>query len=267
MPKEGPLNPLQKAKAKNYYERSQIAKQVRAARAHESNPGEKYDTNRGMQEYYYALGGLNHYLDYVKTLKSNIVLDIGACTGRAMHQLSQTSLGDEIDFQVTALKNEKNLRQNFPKGKVHITPVEILRGIQPESVGGVLSMVSITYSEYPKIAIDKINEVLVPGGIVKGAFPPPSNQVGKYGLARRGPELFIERLKELGYDVASSNNKFTSYKLIDKNRFVENIIVVAIKPGNPSAPRAEDLINMDIKDRDQNQSNEFMGLKVFEIED
>lgn len=198
------------------------------------------------------------------------MLDIGAGAGNGARGISESSTAKGLDIQVTSLTNNAKLRDNFPKEKIHVTPSETLRGIAPESVAGVLAVWSIAYSANPKESINKINEVLVPGGAIKAVFPSSGLEVSQKGLSVKGPEVFKTQLETLGYNVVDFNHQFTTPELINHPRgvtFSGNRIILGIKPGNPNAPSAKDLLQADLEELNKKAIGEMHGYKVFDFTD
>ena len=264
-------NPFKKGKIKKFYERTQIAKQVQAARNKDRNPGEtgidSYNLNRGSNFYKLALAGFEELFSYLKTLKTGLVLEIGAGTGRALKEIKEMPMAKGLSFRATALYNHPDIRHNLGQEDFTLTSMETLRGIEPESVAGVLSMYSITYAEHPKLAMAKINEVLIPGGIIKAVFPFHGNEVSTTsGLVFKRPEVFIKYLIELGYDVSYRDNKFTTPFLVEEQFYYGTSILLAIKPGNPQAPKADSLMDEDSRLLNQSSSLKIEGINFFDVD-
>jgi SAM-dependent methyltransferase len=251
-----------------FYERTQIAKQIKDARKNERSVTEdsleKYPTDRDYLMYWYSIGGLKYVFEYLKTLPSNIVLDIGTGTGKAASEMSRSRSAQGLDVHATSLRNDPELQKNFPdKTKLHITSVETLRGIERSSVGTVLAMCSIAYANYPKLAIQKIDEVLVPGGVLKANFSPGSGHA--YGdVIFKSSDVFVETLHSLGYDVdVSTNNIYL--KKDDHYAKGKALVVLAIKPGNPNAPTAKELRILDQTEMNKGSEERADGYRVIDV--
>ncbi len=221
---EGDRNPLL---VRGSQERQALALQLTTVRRHEVR--KVYETNRKPIDYDALLGGYGRSLEYVRQLDgTNLVLDIGAGTTGAISGISKMPGGRGLDFRATALVYTPEIGEYLGRERTHITPAEILRGIDNNSVGLALAVYSITYAINPAAAINRIDEVLAPGGILKGVFR--YNNKGTITLALSTPRKpFEERLKELNYDVA----------------FDEEGIMLAKKPGGNIAINAQDLLIAD----------------------
>lgn len=254
-------------------QRNAIISQISAARKSEKeNKKGSYEFHRTGKECLYRSGGLEHFFEYLKTLESNKVLDIGVGTGNASYSISKMPISAGLDFEVTALRNVPELVKNFPLKKIHITSVESLKGIPNGTLAGVIGVNSIGYSQYPELAIKRIDEVLAPGGALKATFAMFGKSKSNDKLDFKSPEKFIGYLIDLGYDVASTNSGF--YSLSDplkkdstQGSSKTNSIVLAIKPGNPDSPSAKDLLNLDLNAIKVNVVGEKYGSPLFDIED
>ena len=246
-------------------ERNAIASEILGAR--KSGEIGAFETNRSGTEYVYRLGGLKHALHYLKELNdsglgSNLVLDIGAGTGRAIYEVSKMPMSDGFDFEVTALRNDIKLKEKFPKEQIHQTSIETLKGVKDNSVGLVIGVNSVAYSASPRLAVESIDRVLVPGGIFKGTFSVPGTSLNYNESIFKGPEDFIKYFSELGYDVSFiEENKFsTTYQ-----RTFSNSVILAIKPGNKLAPNAKLLTNLDLDEMQQGAKYLKDGVLVYEM--
>ena len=213
-------------------QRQGIVNQLKSARAFEKSPA-RYNTIRNLREYFIRLHGFQNLFSYIKSLPCKKVLDIGTGEGIAIAELSKLSMTEGLDFELTALKNVPNLRKNFSKEKIHITGVETLRGIAPLSVACILAVNSVAYSSDPGLAVQQMDEVLIPGGVVKASFYIKSNAPKRYAsnLFFQGPRDFMYAFKRLGYDVESD--------LFGEG---DTQVVVAVKPGNHNALSAFKLL-------------------------
>lgn len=201
-------------------ERNDAARKIRNARTIERT-GDPYKINRTGWQYIKELGGVQHLFDYVKTLKSQTVLDIGAGTTQASSDLQESSLGFGLHFEATVLRNRPEIEKNLGKEHVHITSAEVLRGIPDASVGCVIAVFSVGYSDAPGLVAESIDRVLVPGGAVK--------ITGYKSIFSQ----FYDQFERRGYDV-DSGEVWGEYKAI-----------LALKPGNESEVTAEQLLRSD----------------------
>ncbi|MBL8029939.1 MAG: class I SAM-dependent methyltransferase [Candidatus Doudnabacteria bacterium] len=260
-------------KIKYYYERKKIAEQINNARKQETAPeslvGNKYITSRSGREVVYRMGGLMHVFEYVKTLSSNRILDIGTGSGNAAKKISQMPMAQGLDFSVTALSRDPELFRNFPPDKARLTGTETLRGIKNNSVGGILAMYSVAYSAYPNLAIKRLDEVLVPGGIFKGVFANLGKSVNYSGSVAKDYEQFENVFKKLGYDVASLpvyNTASVEAGGLDI-QLHRNSVLLAIKPGNSNAPEAIKLLDEDLEEIEKDSLNGDRHLNVYDFND
>lgn len=186
----------------------------------------KYNIDSSMEGYLSYFMGLEGTLKYIEGLvESNKVVDIGTGSGKAWSELSK-NYGKKLDFWATNLIYKKELIDIFGK-KIVVTPVEFMKGFNDESVGGVVAMRSIAYSKSPEMTIKRINEILVPGGILKASFRSPKGAM-KYGFQTH--HRFSKALLELGYDVVVDDDSDT--------------IIMGIKPGGKE--KAMDVFKKDL---------------------
>lgn len=215
-------------------ERNAVAEQLKRIRIFERE--DQFTKNRGIAGYTAYLYGLGGYFDYVRQLGNfPKVLDIGAGTTRAAHELSGSKIGKGIDFMATVLVRPQKDNPQLPKEKVISTSAEVLKGIPDQSIAGVLACYSIAYSQNPYLAIRRIDQVLVKGGIIKARFAVDSDFTNIDNTIRglRDGKEFIEELKNLEYDIAAT----------DANQERRGVIV-AIKPGGPGVS-AKEVLNLD----------------------
>lgn len=213
-------------------ERNQVAKQIKRARFIERKHYPDYAIHRDEYDYSRILGGLNNFFNYLKSLKSNLVLDVGAGAGYAFAGLKDMKIAKGLKLEIVVLRNTPELGKNFKKEEIHVSPGETLRGIKNESVAGVIALNSLAYSTDQMLAAKRIDQILVPGGAIKATFH-QHNKVDDYdGALFRDGQVFIQTLEGLNYDVD-----------IDTSGY--NLLVLAIKPGNPNAPKATELMNSD----------------------
>jgi hypothetical protein len=215
-------------------DRVEIAHQISKARRNEVGERkgkEFYGIDRTGKEFLCRIGGLEHLFKYARSLNSNVILDIGTGTGKASRAISRMAIASGFDYHVSALRNTPELLKRFPKDKIHITGAETLRGIQNNSTGVILGLNSLGYSVRPRIVAQRLNEVLVAGGVIKGTF----NTIGgfsKYGESEiRDPQTMGKYLSEMGYDVSFKDFGFYVVGVENVGPFLSNAILVAIKPG------------------------------------
>lgn len=227
--------------------RNKVAKQLKKIRSIERSLkvpySDFYSTGRKANEYVTLLSGVKNFFNYVRGLgENNLILDIGAGEMTAINQFAQSSLGEGLRFEATILTQPKT-ENNLKMVKSYQVPVETLQGIPDRSVGGIMGVLSIAYSITPILAIKSIDRVLVPGGIIKGAFR-NMDTGGKRGYAGIRKSLdFKKGFQELGYDVAvdrwsSQSGRYES-------------VLLAIKPGGKNPSRAEELLRTDAESAGQ----------------
>lgn len=227
------------------HERVKIATQIKEARKSErKNDKESYSIEKSGKECLYRLGGLKCLFEYLRTLPSNKILDVGVGAGHGSSVLSKMNISKGLDFEVTALRNIPELQKNFPREKIHITGVETLNGIQNESLAGVIGVNSIGYSDHPALAAKKIDQVLITGGVIKATFYSHEGSEKHHGTSFKGPTAFIGAFNALGYDVSYINDNLSFGT--GKHAILSNSLVIAVKPGNEHAPRARELLNYDL---------------------
>jgi SAM-dependent methyltransferase len=210
--------------------RSEAADNIAMRRTRERT-GFEYLQNRQGWEYVKTLEGVEHLFDYVRTLPSNTILDIGAGTTAGIHQLAQSPTGAGLTFEATTLRYRPEIEENLGKERTHITSGETLRGIKDNSVGCIFGVYSVTYSAAPNLVMQSMNRVLVPGGVVKIATT--DSQIWN----------FYEGLKMMGYDVA------------DNAKWQRALVVLAIKPGTKDAVRARALLDADAETFEEQTAN------------
>lgn len=246
-------------------ERNAVAKEILDAR-HAEKIG-AFETNRSGLEYLYRQGGLQHVFKYLKKFEetgygSNLVLDVGAGNGRAIGEIMHSPMAAGFNFEVTALYNSPELLERFSKEKIHHTPVETLRGVESNSVALVMGVNSVAYSAHPELAVKSIDRVLVPGGIFKGTFCLDGVSVDYEKSTFRDPKEFADGFTKLGYEVSIiPDNKFYN----TNKRMFGNAVLLAVKPGNPHAPKAELLMNLDLDEMKNHAKYHRDGLPVFDI--
>lgn len=214
--------------------RNQIAQQLRNVRNLERSG--VYMTNRGASEYVSGFLGLQHFFDYVRTLpRGTTVLDLGAGLSIGTQELSSSVIGKDLSFISVGLTRDFRVNDYIGSDKYKITSAEKLRGIANESVKGIIALHSIAYSEAPEMVIDRINKVLIPGGVIKATFCNETFKDNNDFLARskfKSHDRFSAQMRSLGYDTAY--HKREGYT-----------ILLALKPGVESVMTARNLLDAD----------------------
>lgn len=212
--------------------RNEVAKQLRFIRSAEKDRHLVVD--REASDYLELTHGLQHFLKYVSDhqteLGTNLVLDIGAGLTKATAGIASSELARGLQLRGTVLRRFPEIDKHLGNENVLRTPVEILRGVKDSSVAAVLSVNGLAWSAAPQQAIRRIDQVLVPGGIIKATFLHPELENGK--ILMHTHSAFTQELQNLGYDIAIAS---------DKDKQVE--IVVAVKSGGYST--AEEILRAD----------------------
>lgn len=184
----------------------------------------EFQTNRMINDYSHELRGLKATLDYVRNLgSSNIVVDVGTGEGLSWSWIKEV-FGKGLEFWATGLV-DYDCNERFD-GKFRNTSAEVMDGFKDASVGGIIAVYSIAYGS-PKPCIDRLDEILVPGGVIKARFNHSVDDSFKDGYKFNTHHPFTECLQKLKYDV----------------NVVYDRIVLAIKPGG--SQKASELMEKD----------------------
>lgn len=212
--------------------RSEVARQL--IRIRNTERGGLYRTDRTGAEYVYNLCGLEYLFDHVRSLRtSSIILDVGSGTTRGIYELSISSLGHGLQFKATVLNIKSSLvSQYLGKEHTHATSVEVLRGIQNNSIGAVLGMASVGYSDQPALAVRSIDRILVPGGVFKGTFLRSERVEPQDSFGFKRYHAFKKAFQEKRYD--------TDIEFGGKED-----VLLAIKPGGEKQITAQELLQRD----------------------
>lgn len=204
-----------------------VAQRIRSLRDYERQK-KSYPMDRGKEDYIEACRGLKYFFDYARTLRnSNLVVDIGAGTTRAISQIAKSELGQGLKFKATVLDKKPQVNLYLGENNTITTSAEMLKGISSESVAGILGIVSIGYCEFPEIAAKRINEVLIPNGVIKSAF-------GDGIIGTKRMFEFATAWRDMDYDVAIKPG--------------EHAVLIAIKPGGNKTISASELLEKDLKE-------------------
>lgn len=193
-------------KSEHHELRSEAAKAIRNARNADRNPkaDEEYGyfTDRDLPTAIQVLGGLEYCLDYIRSNPvSKTLLEIGAGKTKMLSQLSRVPyFGRNLNYEATVLDLPGKLPQDsLPREKIHITSAEVLRGIQDNSIGGIIEVFALMHSGAPELCAESINRVLVNGGVIKGVSPLSAqdslnrlvNSFGKLGYESYSQPVYI----------------------------------------------------------------------------
>jgi SAM-dependent methyltransferase len=187
--------------------------------------------NRGADSYIETFNGLDNFFNVVRKLPLKSVLDIGAGTLKAVSEFQKEN--QDLMFYATVLSRHTLKRQpNYYKdlyklGRLKISPSETLRGIETHSIGGIISVHGIAYSNSPAESVRSIDRVLIPGGILASTFiGSKSRKVNDAGFFIYNINDFLKEFNQLDYDTFMPSDK--------------GHLLFAVKPG-PGACRARDL--------------------------
>jgi SAM-dependent methyltransferase len=187
--------------------------------------------NRGHEAYNKTFQGLELFFNEVRKLPSKSILDIGAGTLRAVSEFQKEN--QDLKFYATVLsghtlKRQPNYYKDLDKfGRLKISPSETLRGIETHSIGGIISVHGIAYSNSPAESVRSIDRVLIPGGILASTFiGSKSRKVNDAGFFIYNINDFLKEFNQLDYDTFMPSDK--------------GHLLFAVKPG-PGACRARDL--------------------------
>lgn len=200
--------------------------------------GGRYLMDRTSTEYMSHLLGLEYMLAQLSFLSGpSVVVDVGAGTTRGAQGLSELASIYGLDMQATVITPVGKRAERLSEDKIHVTSAEYMDGFERESVRGVVSVASITYSAAPELAIARIDQVLVKGGILKAAFAISDSIFSGPGKLIKNKTPFVVALNDLGYDVA-----------VDEKTSDQFDVVLAIKPGGQSLKTAKELLAYDHND-------------------
>ena len=196
----------------------------------------KYLTDRRATEYVSHLLGVEYMFAQLSFLSGPpVLLDVGAGKTYGAYGLSELAATYGLDMQATVLTPVEDEKERLSNDKVHVTSIEYLDGFGKESVRGVLSLASITYSAVPELAISRIDQVLVRGGILKAAFAFTETAFSGPGKYIKTKTPFVKVLNELGYDIGEKASE-------------QFDVVLAIKPGEKVLKSAQELLACDAND-------------------
>lgn len=217
--------------------RAKVAQEIRWARMADRKQG--YQRSRSGEFYVRMLHGLEHFFQFVGEIKeSSVVIDIGAGTTRGISELAVANSKRGLDFHATILTPLREVNSSWvgvsklERSRIHITSAEALRGFASKSVAGIISLHALSYTASPELAVRRINEVLVDGGVVKSTIWTKEEAPAKY-------DEFIGTFRSLGYDITTQTAEERGYS----PRFYT--LLLAIKPGGDSRISAEELLRMD----------------------
>lgn len=196
-----------------------------------SRPEKDWTNNRKGREYVRCLQGLEATFQYIRGLESNFVLDIGTGTSEGISDIAKSDLGKGLEFKGTSVTPQPEFKRYLGQDKILITSAESLRGVERNSVAGILALHSLAYSAEPQYVVARLDQVLIEGGVVK--LLAYHDEVNKGRLGEKTITPFLVAFRDMGYDVEVSEDK---------------TILLAIKPckdKSSSATLAKNLIEQD----------------------
>jgi SAM-dependent methyltransferase len=197
--------------------------------------------NRNGVEYLELFQGLAHVLDYARTLPVHTVLDVGAGLTRGINDIRKSDMGRQLDYFATVLTPRPEIAQNLGFERTLVAGVETLTGVPDASIALVLGGNSLAYSIVPEVAMQQVNRVLIPGGVLKATFMDVvfARDGDTSQLPRMKSHLdFSHALKSLGYDVVV-------YPPASRDMGFD--ILLAVKPGAKEGISANSLMLEDYK--------------------
>lgn len=161
------------------------------------------------------------------------MLDIGAGKGYGINDIAGSPLGEGLVFRATALTFDAAHPAIKPRVRITYTSAEVLHGFGNGSVACVLSVFSLGYCIVPWFVAGRIDQILVPGGVVKTV------SFNHKELGCLPPENLSLHFSALGYDVYLEDKGPINYQ-------GDYQILLAVKP-NPvgKTPSARDLMQSD----------------------
>lgn len=213
-----------------------------------------WNSDRSAQEYVMTLFGLQHLFSYVKNNLSGDILYLGETTGKGPKELHEDAIAQELPYRVVALRTNPQLEENVGKERILQTSAEQLKGVQKESVGAILSVFGLCYSENPALAIQQADCALQPGGVLKAIF---DGRDAKGITGFKKADAFEEELRKRGYDIASyemlktipipPNLPESVAKMFPKSTISTRTVLLAIKPPLTGGMSAQELLNADLQ--------------------
>lgn len=184
--------------------------------------------DRNMSRYEEEMSGLTHAFDYVRGLSSNLVVDVGAGMTVGIDSISKSWMGRDLSCLATGLYCYPQVENYLGFERFRATSVEVMNGFDDNSVSFVLGHFSIGYSASPFLAIKRLDEILVPGGIIKTTFRLPGESTNLLGYYDR----FADMLEAFGYEWDYLENDHA-------------LVVLAMKQGNMGGTTATGLLRAD----------------------
>jgi SAM-dependent methyltransferase len=204
--------------------------------------------NRNMLEYFREFNGLSKLFRYVHQLDTGgLVLDIGAGTTRGIAEIAKSKLGEGLNFKATVLTRNPKIANGLGFENTHITSAAVLRGIDYHSVSAVLSLNGVAYTVETPVVAKRIDQVLVPGGVIKATFrskiAPPTFRAIRNAFNTHN--VLSYDLEDLGYDVAVLDEELQEAYARPREVGANEDVMLAIKPGGKVGRTARELLASD----------------------
>jgi SAM-dependent methyltransferase len=145
------------------------------------------------------LFGLEQLLEYTHTHLAPEVLYIGETIGKAPRDIHETTIGENLNYHVTALRRYPQLQQTVGNERIIQTSAEQLKHVDSNSIGAIISDYALCYTD-PQLAIQQIDRVLQQGGVLKASFD-GRDASGVTGFKKA--DEFENELRARGYDIAA----------------------------------------------------------------
>lgn len=204
--------------------------------------------DRNKLEYLREFNGLSNVFKYVRQLDAGgLVLDVGAGTTRGIGEISKSKLGEGLNFKATVLTRHSDIANNLGFENTHITSAAVLRGTDYHSVSAIISLNGLAYTVESPVVARKIDQVLVPGGVIKATFrskiAPPTFRALRYAFNFHN--VLSYDLEALGYDVAVLNEDLQEAYARPREVGANEDVMLAIKPGGKLGRNARELLASD----------------------
>lgn len=216
-------------------DRGAIANQILTMRYiehHSHHLEEEWDRNK--LEYLKAFNGLSHLFRHTHQLGAgSLVLDIGAGTTKGIGEIAKSKLGEGLNFNATVLTRSSKIAEGLGFERTHITSAAVLRGVDYHSVSAVLSLNGLAYTVESPVVARKIDQILVPGGVIKATFRSKIVQptFRAISLGFNTHEALSVDLEQMGYDVAIIDEEMQEAFNRPREAGANRDVMLAIKPG------------------------------------
>jgi hypothetical protein len=223
-------------------DRDAVARQIREGREHDKQ--KKWKDIRNGAMYSYTLRGVSETFEQVRSFgQSKVILDIGTGSSKGIQEIAQSPFAEGLSFKATSLTQHEEHGVHLPKKDIILTSAEVLRGVRPASIGCILAVRSIGYTERPTQLIARLDQVLAEGGFIKAVFPSLSTE-----LKERTGKEFADAFIALGYDVAYTPGKV--FKIFVTGQLGGDEVLLARKPykdptKDPHPVSAKEIIALD----------------------